>query len=64
MRILFLCFFAGLSLAAYAQDDGVAEKIRAAMAGDIRTEADVARDRNRKPLQLRKSPGKRGIRTL
>ena len=51
MRILFLCFFAGLSLAAYAQDDGVAEKIRAAMAGDIRTEADVARDRNRKPLE-------------
>ena len=51
MRILFVCIIAGLSLNALAQDDGVADKIRAAMAGDIRTAADVARDRNRKPVE-------------
>ena len=51
MRILFVSIIAGLSLNTFAQDDGVAGKIRAAMAGDIRTEADVARDRNRKPVE-------------
>ena len=51
MRILFVCIIAGLSLNAFAQDDDVAGKISAAMAGDIRTEADVARDRNRKPVE-------------
>lgn len=51
MRILFACIIAGLSLGALAQDDGVADKIRAAMDGDVRTEADVARDRNRKPVE-------------
>ena len=51
MRILFVCIIAGLSLNAFAQDDGVAAKIRAAMAGEVRTEADVARDRNRKPVE-------------
>jgi predicted methyltransferase len=51
MRILLLCIFTGLSLGAYAQNDRVADKIRAAMEGDVRSEADVARDRNRKPLE-------------
>lgn len=51
MRILFVCIIAGLSLGAFAQDDVVAAKIRAAMAADIRTEAEVARDRNRKPVE-------------
>lgn len=51
MRILYVCILAGLSLNAFAQEAGVAGKIRAAMAGDVRTEADVARDRNRKPVE-------------
>jgi predicted methyltransferase len=51
MRILSVCIIVGLSLSAFAQDDGVADKIRAATTGDVRTEADVARDRNRKPVE-------------
>jgi predicted methyltransferase len=51
MRILFVCIIALLSLNAVAQDDGVAARIRAAMADDIRGEADVARDGNRKPVE-------------
>ena len=51
MRILFVCVIAGLSLGALAQDDGVEDKIKEAMAADIRTEAEVARDRNRKPVE-------------
>ena len=50
MRILFVCIIAGLSLGAFAQDDGVEAKIKEAMAADIRSEADLARDRNRKPV--------------
>ncbi len=51
MRILFVCIIAGLSLGAFAQDDGVEAKIKEAMAADIRSEADLARDRNRKPVE-------------
>jgi len=51
MRILFACVIAGLSLGAFAQDDGVEAKIKEAMAADIRSEADLARDRNRKPAE-------------
>jgi predicted methyltransferase len=51
MRILFVCIIAGLSLGAFAQDDGVEAKIKEAMAADIRSEADLARDRNRKPAE-------------
>ena len=51
MRILFACTVAGLSLGAFAQDDGVEAKIKEAMAADIRTEAEVGRDRNRKPVE-------------
>lgn len=54
MRILFVLIMAGLSLSVFAQDDGVEAKIEAAMAGDVRTEADVARDRNRKPVDTLK----------
>lgn len=54
MRILFVLLIAGLSLSAYAQDDGVEAKIEAAMAGDVRSEADIARDRNRKPVETLK----------
>lgn len=51
MRILIVFIIAGLSLSAFAQGGGVEAKIRGAMAGDVRTEADVARDRNRKPVE-------------
>lgn len=51
MRILFMGIIAGLGLSAMAQDGGVEDKIRDAMASDIRTEAEVARDRNRKPVE-------------
>jgi predicted methyltransferase len=51
MRILFVCIIAGLSLGAFAQDDGAEAKIKEAMAADIRIEADLARDRNRKPVE-------------
>ncbi len=51
MRILLVGIIAGLSLVAGAQEGGVEDKIKAAMASDIRTEAEVARDRNRKPVE-------------
>jgi len=51
MRILLAVVITGLSLGAGAQDGSVAGKIEAAMAGDIRTAAEVARDRNRKPAE-------------
>ena len=51
MRILFVCIIAGLSLGAFAQNDDVEAKIKEAMAADIRTEAELARDRNRKPVE-------------
>lgn len=40
-----------MSLGAFAQGNTVEEKINAAMAADIRSEADLARDRNRKPVE-------------
>ena len=51
MRTLFVCVIAAWCVTAAAQDDGVEARIRAAMSGDVRTEADVARDRNRKPVE-------------
>ena len=51
MRILCACIIAGLSLGVFAQDNDVAAKIREAMAGDVRSERDLARDRNRKPVE-------------
>jgi predicted methyltransferase len=50
MRILLAIVIAGLSLGAGAQDSSVADKIMEAMASDLRSEAEVARDRNRKPV--------------
>ena len=46
---IFLSFV--LSASVFAQDGGVADKLRAAMQSEIRTEAEVARDRNRKPVE-------------
>ncbi len=51
MRKLLLCAIITWSLGAHAQDDGVAAKIRSAMEGEVRTDADIARDRNRKPVE-------------
>lgn len=51
MRFLFTCIATALCLNAFAQSEDVATKIRSAMTGDVRTEADVARDRNRKPVE-------------
>jgi len=51
MRILLAVIIAGLSLGAGAQEGSVADKIMESMAADIRTEAEVARDRNRKPVE-------------
>jgi predicted methyltransferase len=51
MRTLLAIVITGLSFGAFAQDGGIADEIREAMASDARTEADVARDRNRKPVE-------------
>ena len=50
MRTLFALLVTGLSLSAVAQEGELEAKIKTAMAADIRTEAEVARDRNRKPV--------------
>jgi len=50
MRFLSFAMLAVWSLPSIAQQSSVNEKIMAAMADDIRTEAEVARDRNRKPV--------------
>jgi predicted methyltransferase len=51
MRYSILAIAAFWSLPALAQDSAVKDKIMAALAGDIRTEAEVARDRTRKPVE-------------
>ena len=51
MRYLIIAIAAAWSLPAMAQESNVKDKIMAAMAGDIRTEAEVERDRNRKPVE-------------
>ncbi len=51
MRYLIIAIAAACSLPAIAQESDVKDKIEAAMADDIRTEAEVARDRNRKPVE-------------
>lgn len=51
MRYLIIAIAAIWSLAAMAQESNLKDKIMAAMADDIRTEADVERDRNRKPVE-------------
>jgi len=51
MRTLFALIMISLSLSAVAQEGEIEAKVRAAMAADIRTEAEIARDRNRKPVE-------------
>ncbi len=50
MRFLPVAMLAVWSLPSIAQQSNVYEKIMAAMADDIRTEAKIARDENRKPV--------------
>lgn len=51
MRFAVVVMMMTLSSVAIAQDSRLADKIRAAMAADIRTEAEVARDANRLPVE-------------
>ena len=50
MRFLVVVILIVWNLPAIAQQSNLDEKIMAAMAGDIRTEAEIARDKNRKPI--------------
>lgn len=51
MRIFLITMLSVCGMPALAQQSTVAEKIMAAMADDIRTEEEIARDRNRKPVE-------------
>lgn len=51
MRSLITIIAAVLAVPALAQDDATSEKLRAAMQSDIRSEAEVARDANRLPVE-------------
>ena len=51
MRFLAIAILALWGLAATAQQSNVKDKIMAAMADDIRTEAEIERDRNRRPVE-------------
>ncbi len=51
MRFLSMALLALWGLAATAQQSNVKDKIMAAMADDIRTEAEIERDRNRRPVE-------------
>ena len=51
MRFLAIAILALWGLAATAQQSNVKDKIMAAMADDIRIEAEVERDRNRRPVE-------------
>lgn len=51
MRILIATILCAASMAVAAQESEVAAKIMAAMAADVRSDADVDRDRNRKPIE-------------
>jgi len=50
MRFLVVVILIVWNLPAIAQQSTLDEKIMAAIAGDIRTEAEIARDKNRKPI--------------
>jgi predicted methyltransferase len=54
MRFLSIVVLAFWGLVAIAQQPDVKDKIMAAMADEIRTEAEVERDRNRKPVETLK----------
>ena len=49
--LLLTAILAASSLPALAQDSDIKDKISMAMSSDIRTEAEIARDRNRKPVE-------------
>lgn len=51
MRQLLATITMLLAVPAAAQDSAIADKVREAMQGDVRSEADVARDANRKPVE-------------
>ena len=51
MRLLIIVLAGFWCQVAVAQDANVKDKIMAAMEGDIRTEAEIERDRNRKPVE-------------
>ena len=51
MRVLLITLMAVFCVQALAQQSTVAEKIMAAMASEVRTEAEIERDRNRKPVE-------------
>ena len=51
MRLISVIIIGLASLTALAQENSVAEKVTAAMESDVRSEADVNRDRNRKPVE-------------
>jgi len=51
MRLVVLVLSLLVSAGLLAQEGGVADKIRAAMESDIRSEAEMLRDRNRKPVE-------------
>jgi len=65
MKYMFLSMLLLLSNMAAASDfDAVEAKLRAAMASDIRTDAEKARDRNRRPIETLKFFGLRDDMTL
>lgn len=51
MRLVVLVLSLLISAGLLAQEGGVADKIRAAMESDVRSEAEMLRDRNRKPVE-------------
>ena len=54
MRFLVVVILIVWNLPAIAQQSNLNEKIMAAMVGDTRTEAEIARDKNRKPIDTLK----------
>jgi len=51
MRLTAVVLTVIFSAGAFAQDNIVEDKIKEAMSAEVRTEAEVARDRNRKPVE-------------
>jgi len=51
MRVLTVVLISLICSPAFAQESDVAAKIEAALSADIRTEAEMARDRNRRPVE-------------
>ena len=51
MRVLTVVLISLICSPVFAQESDVVAKIEAAMSADIRTEAEMARDRNRRPVE-------------